>query len=89
MLAVLADGPVTVSDLDFLFDRPAEPIFLPKANAWGRQVLFDVPATYLVSAARPDLRNNENWIKCWNSDSRHEAWMEIPLPPDLPIAQYQ
>ena len=57
---VLADGvlaggpvpvPVTVSDLDFLFDRPAEPIFLPKANALGRQVLFDVPATYLVSPA--------------------------------------
>lgn len=34
------------SDILYLFDRPAEPVYVPKGE---NKVAFDVPANYLVS----------------------------------------
>lgn len=35
------------SDILYLFDRPAEPVYVPKGE---NKVAFNVPANYLVSA---------------------------------------
>lgn len=39
----------TVEQLQYLFDRPSEPIFLPKeSDKNDKKVVFDVPNEYLV-----------------------------------------
>ncbi|XP_015123559.1 phenoloxidase 1 [Diachasma alloeum] len=37
-------------DILYLFDRPAEPVFVPKGDS---EVVFDIPANYLIDRYRP------------------------------------
>ena len=47
-----ARAKVTVDQLEYLLDRPAEPVFLPKESSSGKnKVVFNVPEAYLVRTA--------------------------------------
>lgn len=49
LLAPTAEAQAKVDQLQYLFDRPSEPIFLPKESDKGsKSVFFDVPNEYLV-----------------------------------------
>lgn len=46
------EAQATVDQLQYLFDRPAEPIFMPKeGDKSKKKVFFDVPKDYLVRAS--------------------------------------
>ena len=51
------DAQATVEQLQYLFDRPSEPIFLPKeGDKTDKKVVFDVPNEYLVRMTYTALR---------------------------------
>jgi len=54
------------SDILYLFDRPAEPVYVPKGE---NKVAFDVPANYLVSSILDDLIAYQYWITRYQFDT--------------------
>jgi hypothetical protein len=48
------------SDILYLFDRPAEPVYVPKGE---NKVAFNVPADYLVSTIPVDASTSDFAIR--------------------------
>lgn len=54
------------SDILYLFDRPAEPVYVPKGE---NQVAFEVPDNYFVSSILDSLIAYQYWIPRYQFDA--------------------
>ncbi|XP_034237614.1 phenoloxidase 1-like [Thrips palmi] len=82
LLAPTAEAQAKVDQLQYLFDRPSEPIFLPKESDKGsKRVFFDVPNEYLTDRQK---KLGTQVINRFGEKAEHINVRKINLP-DLSV----